>query len=445
MKEALEKISQTYKARFRGETIELHEVCDSITDCHHSTPLYLEEGKLVIRNYNIKNGRMVLTNVSYTDDLHFDQRTSRAKPESGDLIITREAPMGEVCIIPDHIECCLGQRMVLIKPDARKVNNKFLLYALMSEYTQIQIGKSKGTGSIVSNLRIPSLKELKIPSLELPEQTRIGEMLGSIDAKIEVNNKINQELEAMAKSLYDYWFVQFDFPDANGKPYKTSGGKMVFNEVLKREIPEGWESGKLGDVGKVSMCKRVMKHETSLDEEIPFFKISTFGGEANIFISKDLFELYREKYSYPKRGDILISAAGTIGKTVIFDGELSYFQDSNIVWIDNDESKIPNCFLFYYYQTEPWVATGGSTIKRLYNENIRSLKTVFPNLDILNRFSKIVNPRLEKKHQIEKENKKLSELRDWLLPMLMNGQVTVGEAEQELGMVAEENTKYEGL
>ena len=136
--------------------------------------------------------------------------------------------------------------------------------------------------------------------------------------------------------------------------------------------------GIVGDLGKVSMCKRVMKHETSTDEEIPFFKISTFGGQADTYISKELFERYRDKYSYPKPGDILISASGTIGRTVIYDGGLSYFQDSNIVWIDNDETKVLNRYLYYYYQTEPWIATSGSTIKRLYNDNLRNLTINYP-------------------------------------------------------------------
>jgi type I restriction enzyme S subunit len=285
---------------------------------------------------------------------------------------------------------------------------------------------------------------IKLPNLSIQKQ--VAKVLSDLDSKIEINNKINQELEAMAKTLYDYWFVQFDFPDVNGNPYKSSGGKMVFNEALKREIPEGWEDGLLGSIGKVSMCKRVMKSETSSNGEIPFFKISTFGGKANTFISRDLFNTYREKYSYPKRGDILISAAGTIGKTVIFDGQKSYFQDSNIVWIDNDESKIPNCFLYYYYQKEPWVVTGGSTIKRLYNDNIRNLNIIFPSLNVLKDFSKLINLSLEKQQKIVSENQKLSELRDWLLPMLMNGQVTVGSLEKEiegLGLVAEGGVKYE--
>jgi len=134
----------------------------------------------------------------------------------------------------------------------------------------------------------------------------------------------------------------------------------------------------LGKIGKVSMCKRVMKYQTNETGEVPFFKISTFGEKANVFICKKLYADYRNKYSYPKKGDILISAAGTVGKTVIYNGESAYFQDSNIVWIANDESKILNEYLYYFYQTKPWITTDGSTIKRLYNNNLRDLKINFP-------------------------------------------------------------------
>jgi len=134
----------------------------------------------------------------------------------------------------------------------------------------------------------------------------------------------------------------------------------------------------LDKLGKVKMCKRILKEQTSSFEEVPFYKISTFGGKADKFISRKLFEDYKNKYSYPKVGDILISAAGTIGKTVIFDGKESFFQDSNIVWIDNDEKKVTNSFLYYFYQTSPWQTTNGSTIKRIYNEDLRSVKITYP-------------------------------------------------------------------
>lgn len=132
------------------------------------------------------------------------------------------------------------------------------------------------------------------------------------------------------------------------------------------------------DIGKIAMCKRILKEETSPNEKIPFYKISTFGDVADTFISKQKFEEYKMKYPFPKKGDILISAAGTIGKTVIYDGLDGYFQDSNIVWVDNDESKVLNVYLYYFYQTKPWLTTNGSTITRIYNENLRSIKITAP-------------------------------------------------------------------
>ena len=132
------------------------------------------------------------------------------------------------------------------------------------------------------------------------------------------------------------------------------------------------------DIGKVSMCKRVLKEETFDHEEIPFYKISTFGGNADTFISRKHYLDYRQKYSFPKIGEILISAAGTIGRTVTYNGEEGYFQDSNIVWVENDETKVRNDYLYYFFQTKPWFTTHGSTISRIYNENLRSIKLTVP-------------------------------------------------------------------
>ncbi|NKQ38090.1 MAG: restriction endonuclease subunit S, partial [Methanosarcinales archaeon] len=164
----------------------------------------------------------------------------------------------------------------------------------------------------------------------------------------------------------------------------------------------------LGKVGKVSMCKRVMKYQTSEFGDIPFYKISTFGSNADVFIDKKLYNNFRKKYSYPKKGDILISAAGTVGKTVIYNGESAYFQDSNIVWIANDESKILNEYLYYFYQTKPWETTNGSTITRIYNQNLRNIKISYPeNLKEQQKIASVLSTLDEK---IELNNKINAEL-----------------------------------
>ncbi len=152
-------------------------------------------------------------------------------------------------------------------------------------------------------------------------------------------------------------------------------------------LPLNWQRVRLGDIGKPCMCKRVMKHQTTRYGEIPFYKIGTFGNTADAFISKKLFLEYKTKYSFPKKGDVLISASGTIGRAVIYDGKPTYFQDSNIVWIDNDETLVKNDFLFYAYSNVKW-NTEHTTILRLYNDNFRN--TLIP-LHPLNEQSTIAN------------------------------------------------------
>ncbi|NHA95843.1 restriction endonuclease subunit S [Helicobacter pylori] len=144
--------------------------------------------------------------------------------------------------------------------------------------------------------------------------------------------------------------------------------------------PSNWQRVRLGDIGKPCMCKRVMKHQTTPYGEIPFYKIGTFGNTADAFISKKLFLEYKTKYSFPKKGDILISASGTIGRAVIYDGKPAYFQDSNIVWIDNDETLVKNDFLFYAYSNIKW-NTEHTTILRLYNDNFRNTLIPLPPLN----------------------------------------------------------------
>lgn len=143
-------------------------------------------------------------------------------------------------------------------------------------------------------------------------------------------------------------------------------------------IPEDWKDASLGEVAEIRMCKRIFAEQTNLIGDIPFFKIGTFGRTPDAFISSDLYSEYKKKYSFPKKGDILLSAAGTLGKTVIYDGEDAYFQDSNIVWLEIDRNKIKNEYLYQCYQAIKWASPEGSTISRLYNGIIRNTKIPLP-------------------------------------------------------------------
>lgn len=150
-----------------------------------------------------------------------------------------------------------------------------------------------------------------------------------------------------------------------------------FKDTELGKIPEEWEVCNLGSIGVPLMCKRIMKWQTNETAGIPFYKIGTFGKQADAFIAPDIWRYMITHFNYPKKGDILISAAGTIGRTVVFDGQPSYFQDSNIVWIDNDEEKVLNPYLEYAYTKIAW-STDASTISRLYNNNLKSALILFP-------------------------------------------------------------------
>ena len=208
----------------------IKELCSVVVDCPHSTPTWTAEGKIVVRNNNIKNGRIDFSSPSYTDDEHYQQRIKRATPQGGDIIITREAPMGEVGMIPEGIVCCLGQRMVLLRANPDICDNYYLLYSLQSRYVQHQISWSEGTGTTVSNLRIPHLEQLKIPYLPLSKQRQVSSVLRCLEEKIKHNRVINDNLAAQS------WMPETSIsPDMSfGKRESLSAVKDLFSASLDR-------------------------------------------------------------------------------------------------------------------------------------------------------------------------------------------------------------------
>lgn len=153
-------------------------------------------------------------------------------------------------------------------------------------------------------------------------------------------------------------------------------------ELIKQLCPNGVEYKTLGEIGKVSMCKRIMKAETTAEGGVPFYKIGTFGKEPDAYISYDKYNKYKSKFSYPNKGDVLISASGTIGRTVVYNGEPAYYQDSNIVWLAHDESIVLNTYLKYCYELKPWDINNGGTIQRLYNDNLNKAKIPVPPMEV---------------------------------------------------------------
>lgn len=207
-------------------------------------------------------------------------------------------------------------------------------------------------------------------------------------------------------------------------------------ELIERLCPDGVEYKRLGDIGRISMCKRVLKSQTNSVSGVTFYKIGTFGKEADSYISEELFLDYKSRYPYPKKGDVLISASGTIGRTVIFDGKPSYFQDSNIIWVANNEEFLTNKFLYYIYQTNPWKVADGGTIQRLYNSDLEKIKLPVPPLEVQREIVRILDNftflTTELAAELAARQKQYEYYRDLLLTFKPNESTILNERTNEL-------------
>lgn len=267
------------------------------------------------------------------------------------------------------------------------------------------------TGSAQPKLNQDNLFSIKISLPKLEEQTKIADVLDCLDKKISINTRMNAELEAIAKQLYDYWFVQFDFPDENGKPYKSSGGKMVYNEKLKREIPEGWDVCALGD-----FCEMYQPKTIGLNE-------MTKGGPYRVYGANGRIGYYHT-YNHQDSEIIMACRGNSCG---VLNRSMPYsWITGNAMVLSIKGKSISNEFLAQSinYMNVKGVITGSGQ-PQITRENLYPLHTIIPERNILNIFTKRINYIVEKKIQIECQNDYLTHLRDSLLPMLMNGQVTV--------------------
>lgn len=235
----------------------------------------------------------------------------------------------------------------------KNVSKKFIFYYFsFFDWDKAAEGDIKVKGKTLNKQK---LKELSIPLPPLPEQQRIV-------------------------SILDKCFAAIDKAKANAEQ-NLKNAKELFESYLQEVFDkkgDGWDEKTIGEIGSPKMCKRIFKEQTKAVGDIPFYKIGTFGKDPDAFISKAIYDEFRVKYSFPEKGDVLISASGTIGRRVRYDGEPAYFQDSNIVWIDNDEKQVSNDFLYEFYGACNWGSTKGATISRLYNENLKSIKITYP-------------------------------------------------------------------
>ena len=352
-----------------------------------------------------------------------DKEIEALSIKKGQVAFTKDSETRDDIGIPTYIaddfdDVVLGYHNALITPDERKLNGKYLNAFMHSSYIQKYFeNNASGSGQryTLSNDTVNSIPIL-LPSIK--EQEKIGNLFSFIDRKIALNKKMNQKFETMAKRLYDYWFVQFDFPDKNGRPYKTTGGSMTYNQILKREIPVGWEIKKLEECINLFDSKRIplsSQQRASKKGVIPYY------GATGIMDYVDDF-IYDGEY-------ILLAEDGSVETD---DGFVIIQRIWGKTWVNNHahviQPKENGQYEFYYQVLSSIVAkkiTTGSIQKKISQENMNAYKLLSPPKDLVLRYSLLVHDSWEKQKKIVEENVKLQNLRDKLLPLLMNGQVTI--------------------
>ncbi|MCB0516520.1 MAG: restriction endonuclease subunit S [Bacteroidetes bacterium] len=378
--------------------------------------------------------------------------------KKGQVAITKDSEKRNDIGIPTFIaedfdDVVLGYHLALITPYPYKLDGAFLHFWLNTEYGKKYFeNNASGSGQRLT-LTLDIIKSIPLYLPDLPTQKSIAKVLSDLDAKIELNNKINRELEAMAKTLYDYWFVQFDFPYSPplegcpqdgvgiGKPYKSSGGKMVYNAELKREIPDGWEVKTLLNIATYTNGLACQKYRPTNEEYLPVIKIREM---------RDGFTEGTEKVkvNIPERlivnnGDVLFSWSASLEVMIWTGGKGGLNQH-----IFKVTSKMyPRSFyyfqLIWYLQHFKMIAElRKTTMGHITQDHLKQSRIVVPPLDIVKDLDKKLKPIQEKQILISRQNQHLTTLRDWLLPMLMNGQVRVKEAEERLNMAAEPSVEY---
>lgn len=348
-----------------------------------------------------------------------------------DIIISARGTVGALAQI--GVPMAFNQSCFGIRGKKNIIDNTYLYYALKNYVANI---RKRGQGSVFNTINLDSFKIMEICiDKDYQSQQKIASILSALDDKIELNNKINVELEQMAKELYDYWFVQFDFPNEEGKPYKSSGGKMVYNEILKRKIPEGWEIRNIEDICEIVDCLHSKKpNHVFENDKYYLLQLNNLldNGLIDIskkyYVSKKDFEFWTSRIII-KEHDILFTNAGRVAQTTQVSKEIIAGIGRNITAVRPKNICPTFCYLSINgidIQKQIFNNIDQGAFFQSFNvKGIKLLNFIYPPIDMQKKFEKIVYQIRRKRELNLQQNQELASLRDWLLPMLMNGQVKV--------------------
>lgn len=357
---------------------------------------------------------------------------SRFSIHKGQVAITKDSEtrddIGVSAYIADNLpNGVLGYHCALITPDENLLTGKYLNVILHTPYAQKYFELNASGSGQRYTLTVDIIAGFSVPVPDIKTQHIVGDFYSAIDKKLSTNNRINTELESMAKTIYDYWFTQFDFPDENGKPYKSSGGKMVWNEELKREIPEGWERVLLKDIENNIVTGKTpsTKCPEYYNGDIPFITIGDIRGNTYIVsteqkLSKTGADTQLKKYI--PNNSLCVSCIASPGLIGFATTDSQTNQQINSIIFSNENNKFFLYFALNDFFSNSRGAKTGNTFDNMNKEEFSNIIMIYSS-DIVSLFHKKVEPIFNMIRKNSVENQQLASLRDWLLPMLMNGQV----------------------
>jgi type I restriction enzyme S subunit len=398
--------------------MELNEVCDLIIDCEHKTAPTQETGYPSIRTPNIGRGRFILEGVNRVSEETYQLWTRRAVPQPSDLIMAREAPVGNVAMIPPGLQPCLGQRTLLIRPDRSKVEPAFLNYFLNGPHVQGLI-HAKTNGATVAHLNMKDVRTMELPELPpLPVQRRIAGILSAYDELMENSQRRIRLLEAMARALYREWFVHFRIP----AEVLTKAGAPPIKPVASPlgHIPQGWEVRTVKDVATVTYGFPFASKKFNTDGiGTPVIRIrDILDGSINTFTDEEAEPKY-----HIKNGDILVGMDGDFHICIWSSGHA--FQNQRVAKFESN-GEIGNYHLFLALELpiQTWnKSIVGTTVAHLGDMHIKTIQIAWPPAKILAKVREILEPMSEQIIALKRQIQNLRRTRDLLLPRLLSGQV----------------------
>ena len=395
---------------------------------------YVQQGVPFYRSkevIEISSGKNISEQLFISSEKYSEIKSKFPVPQENDVLITAVGTIGEILVVKDpNFYFKDGNLIWLRNINFDIIDIDYLYYFFKSDLFQKTI-KYNNIGAVQKALTIDFLKTVKITVPSLDNQRKLVSVLKSIDKKIQINNQINQELEAMAKTLYDYWFVQFDFPDQNGKPYKSSGGKMVYNPELKREIPEGWGVEKLEDLAQFKNGINYEKNSSG-SEKVKIINVRNISSSTIFIHQTDLDEIFLENDKsinfIVNEGMILITRSGIPGATrLVSELEAKTVYSGFIIASEVNDLIYKNLIFYYLKHVEEVLKnqSAGTIMKNISQSVLTDMAVSLPPQNVLLKFNSIIDNLLEQMKNVQRQNQELTQLRDWLLPMLINGQVKV--------------------